>query len=51
MVLILGSDHKGYKKRISAAVNALSDGKAEIDAKLCEIVNFLKNLPFIFQLC
>ena len=43
MVLILGSDHKGYKKRISAAVNALSDGKAEIDAKLCEIVNFLKN--------
>ncbi len=43
MVLIVGSDHKGYKKRISAVVNALSDGKAEIDVKLCEIVNFMKN--------
>ncbi len=43
MVLVLGSDHKGYKKRIMAAVNALSDGQAEIEVKLCEMVNFLKN--------
>jgi arginyl-tRNA synthetase len=43
MILILGSDHKGYAKRISAAVNAISNGKATIDVKLYEIVNFMNN--------
>jgi len=43
MILVLGADHKGYKKRISAAVNAMSDGKASIDVKLCELVNFIKD--------
>jgi arginyl-tRNA synthetase len=43
MILILGADHKGYKKRISSAVKAISDGKAEIDVKLYELVNLTKN--------
>lgn len=43
MILILGSDHKGYKKRIASAVSALSDNKAAIDVKLCEIVNFVRD--------
>lgn len=43
MILILGADHKGYKKRISSAVRAISDGKAEIDVKLYELVNLTKN--------
>lgn len=43
MILLLGADHKGYKKRIAAAVSAISDAKASVDVKLCELVNFVKN--------
>jgi arginyl-tRNA synthetase len=43
MILVLGSDHKGYKKRISAAVAAISEGRAKINVILAEIVNFVKN--------
>ncbi|MDB1135424.1 arginine--tRNA ligase [Candidatus Anaplasma sp. TIGMIC] len=43
MVIVLGFDHKGYVSRIKAAVNALSDGKSTIDAKLYNMVNFLEN--------
>ncbi|QED23222.1 arginine--tRNA ligase [Candidatus Deianiraea vastatrix] len=43
MILVLGADHKGYKKRICAAVSAISDSLASVDVKLCELVNFVKN--------
>ena len=43
MILVLGADHKGYKKRISAAVNAISNGAASVEVVLCELVNFVKN--------
>lgn len=43
MVLVLGADHRGYKKRISAAVSAISDKKASVDVILSELVNFVKN--------
>ncbi|WP_169193254.1 arginine--tRNA ligase [Anaplasma platys] len=43
MVLVLGYDHKGYVARIKAIVKALSGGKAQIDVKLCNLVNFLEN--------
>lgn len=43
MVLVLGYDHKGYVARIKAIVKALSGGKAHIDVKLCNLVNFLEN--------
>lgn len=42
MVLVLGADHTGYQKRLQAAVAALSDGKAELQVKLCQIVKFLR---------
>jgi arginyl-tRNA synthetase len=43
MVLILGADHGGYVGRMKAAVSAMSSGKASIEMKLCQIVNFLEN--------
>lgn len=43
MVLVLGVDHKGYKKRISAAVDAMSNNCAKISVILCELVNFIKD--------
>ncbi|MBL0725857.1 MAG: arginine--tRNA ligase [Alphaproteobacteria bacterium] len=43
MILILGADHKGYSKRISAAVSAVSDNKATVEVKLCELVNFVED--------
>jgi arginyl-tRNA synthetase len=42
MIIVLGADHGGYVKRLSAAVRALSDGKADIDVKLCQIVRLFK---------
>lgn len=43
MILVLGSDHKGYVKRLKSAVSAISNNKATIDIKLSELVNFIKN--------
>ncbi|MBL6785582.1 MAG: arginine--tRNA ligase [Rickettsiales bacterium] len=43
LILLLGADHGGYTKRISAAVNALSGGKVQCTTILCQLVNFLKN--------
>ncbi len=43
MVAILGADHSGYVKRLQAAVKAMSNGEAEIDIRLYQLVNFLEN--------
>jgi arginyl-tRNA synthetase len=43
MVLLLGADHGGYVKRLQAVVKALSDGKANIDIMLNQLVNLLKD--------
>ena len=43
IVVVLGSDHKGYVKRLTSAVKAVSDSEAEAHIKLCELVNFMKN--------
>ena len=43
MVVVLGADHKGYVKRLTSAVKAVSDNNAEAHIKLCELVNFMKN--------
>jgi arginyl-tRNA synthetase len=40
---VWGADHGGYVKRMKAAVTALSDGKADLDVKLCQLVNLLDN--------
>ncbi len=42
MIIVLGADHGGYVKRLSAAVKALSGCEADIDVKLCQIVRLFK---------
>ncbi len=43
MVLLLGADHIGYKKRLTSVVSALSDGKAKLNIKICQLVKLLRN--------
>ncbi len=42
MIDVLGADHAGYVKRLNAAVQAVSDGKATLDVKVCQLVRFLR---------
>lgn len=42
MIDIWGADHGGYVKRMQAAVKAVSNGQADLDVKLCQMVNLLK---------
>src|SRR5215213_6214847 len=42
MIDVLGADHGGYVKRMRAAVRAVSDNKAELDVKLCQLVKLLR---------
>lgn len=43
LILILGADHVGYKGRMFAAHKVLSDGKATLNIKLCQLVSYLKD--------
>lgn len=43
MVLVLGADHSGYIKRLTAAVKALSDHQANLDIKIIQMVSLWKN--------
>ena len=42
MIDIMGADHGGYVKRMKAAVSALSDGAAEVDIRLCQMVRLMR---------
>jgi len=42
LVDVLGADHGGYAKRIQSAVKALSDGKANLEVRLCQMVSLLR---------
>jgi arginyl-tRNA synthetase len=42
LIDVWGADHGGYVKRMRAAVAALSDGKAELDVKLVQLVKLLR---------
>ncbi|WP_027835403.1 arginine--tRNA ligase [Maritalea myrionectae] len=42
-IVVLGADHSGYIKRLKAAGKAVSDGKANVDVKICQLVNLLRN--------
>ena len=42
LVNILGADHTGYIKRISAAVEALSKGEVIFKCKVCQLVKLFK---------
>ena len=43
LINILGADHTGYIKRITAATSALSDGKISLICKVCQLVKLFKN--------
>ena len=43
LIDILGADHGGYIKRMTAAVAALSNNKAKFTTKLCQMVKLLRN--------
>ena len=43
LINILGADHTGYIKRISAAVAALSYKKVKLKCKVCQLVKLYKN--------
>ncbi len=42
LIDVWGADHGGYVKRMDAAVQALSDGKVELDVKLCQLVKLMR---------
>ena len=42
LVNILGADHTGYIKRITAAVSALSENKIRLNCKVCQLVKLYK---------
>src|SRR5581483_3449727 len=42
LIDVWGADHGGYIKRMRAAVDALSDGKAELDVKIVQLVKLLR---------
>ena len=43
LINVLGADHTGYIKRISAAVKALSKNKTQLDCKICQLVKLFKD--------
>ena len=42
LINVFGADHAGYLTRVKAAVAALSDGKADLDIKVCQLVWLLR---------
>ena len=42
MIDVWGADHGGYIKRMQAAVKAVSEGKAELDVKIVQLVKLLR---------
>ena len=42
LVDVWGADHGGYVKRMQAAVAALSDGKARLEVRLCQLVRLMR---------
>ena len=43
LINVLGADHTGYIKRITAAVSALSNEKVKLDCRVCQLVKLFKN--------
>lgn len=42
LINVFGADHAGYLTRVKAAVKALSDGKADLDIKVCQLVKLFR---------
>ncbi|MEK9645712.1 MAG: arginine--tRNA ligase [Alphaproteobacteria bacterium] len=43
MVDVWGADHKGYIKRMQAAVEATTGGEGTLDVRLCNLVNLMED--------
>ena len=43
MIDVWGADHGGYVKRMQAAVKAVTEGHGDLDVKLCQMVNLMKD--------
>lgn len=43
LINVFGADHAGYLARVKATVAALSDGKADLDIKVCQLVRLLRS--------
>ena len=43
LINVLGADHTGYVKRITAAVKAISNEKIFLQCKVCQLVKLFKN--------
>ena len=43
LINILGADHTGYIKRLTAAVTALSNKKVKLNCKVCQLVKLYKS--------
>jgi arginyl-tRNA synthetase len=43
MIDVWGADHGGYVKRMQAATKAITNGEAELDVKICQIVKLMDN--------
>ncbi|HEX6101668.1 MAG TPA: DALR anticodon-binding domain-containing protein, partial [Alphaproteobacteria bacterium] len=42
LIDVWGADHSGSVKRMKAAVAAITDGKAELDVKICQLVRLFR---------
>ncbi len=42
MIDVMGADHKGYVKRMQAAVQAVSSGAATLDVRICNLVHLFE---------
>ncbi len=42
LINVWGADHAGYVKRMKAAVAALSDGRVDLDIKICQLVRVMR---------
>jgi arginyl-tRNA synthetase len=50
LIDVWGADHAGHIKKMVSAVKALSDGKAELDVKICQLVKLYKGgVPFVMS--
>ena len=43
LIDVWGADHGGYVKRVQSVVTALTDGKAALDVRLCQMVKLLRD--------
>jgi arginyl-tRNA synthetase len=42
LIDVWGADHGGYVKRLQAAVEAVSEGRARLDVRLCQLVRLMR---------